>query len=126
MTEQPTTPAAALRLAAERLAEKGYVKRGALIFDMLCRWAGELDAAVPATYGLPPEPPPTVTGLWDRHGCFWRRAPKAGQWVLASDPHSYHPRPRVRQTLPLILTWQALLGHGRLSTVPPAQKESTE
>jgi hypothetical protein len=70
--------------------------------------------AAPATYALPPEPPPEVTELWDRDGLHWHRV-AARTWsrsAVGRDPWWQR------------WNWLRLLDkRGRLSTTPPTATE---
>lgn len=104
---QPSTPAEALRWAADRL-DNMHVFSGSESRTLLCRWADELDAA-PTTYSMPAEPPESVTELWDRDGGkVERNTNRHGGWWYRG----------------MVWRWLLLLEDaGPLSTVPPQRTE---
>lgn len=108
----PSTPAEALRWAADRADALGVLSREEIV-ALLRRWADKLDAA-PRRYELPAEPPAEVTELWDRDGQQWdRTGPRTWRRTSESDD------PWWRRW-----TWLRLLDkRGPLSTTPPTDAE---
>jgi hypothetical protein len=121
-TDLPTTPAEALRWAADRIdwplplalagdpPPSGTDARAAW---RLRRWADEL-AAAPTTWELPAEPGPEVVAVDDGHGCRWERD-VPGHWRLVRQaPGAWHPAGWC------VKPWRSLLSdHSPLSAAPP-------
>jgi hypothetical protein len=108
MGTTPTTPAEALRLAADRWRREAVGINEWPTEAMLRRWADELDGAGP--WAEPPEPPEHVREVWGHDGEHWRRGVDTDRWW--SELHGRW------------VTWPNLLTlFGPLSATPPAGTE---
>ena len=106
----PTTPAEALRLAADRWRREAVGINECPTEAMLDGWADELDGAGP--WAEPPEPPEHLREVWDCRGSRWERVDTTdiARWRHAAWPTR-------------VVAWHELLVYGPLSATPPAGTE---